>query len=50
MNNSYENRSLEKVETMTPSQKCAAISIFTVFISSGSILKPAGIENEVTLL
>lgn len=50
MNNSYENRSLEKVETMTLSQKCAAISIFTVFISSGSILKPAGIENEVTLL
>lgn len=35
---------------MTLSQKCAAISVFTVFINSGSILKPAGTENEVTLL
>lgn len=50
INNSDENRSLEKVETVTLSQKYVVIPVFTVFISSCSILKPAGTENEVLLL
>lgn len=50
INNSSENRNLEKVETVTLSQKYVVIPIFTAFISSCSILKPAGTENEVPLL
>lgn len=50
MNNSNENRSLQKVESVTLPQKYAVISVFIVFISSCSILKPAGTENEVPLL
>lgn len=50
MNNSDENRTLEKVKTVTFSEKYAVIPIFTVFISSCSILKPAGTGNEVPLL